>query len=189
MDNILILPEGMLVAVSGDERVLMSSMKGVGLNLDALSHETLYQLQDGIIAELRAWEDRLIQVLHEQRINMDQLKIQRNELVAQSSGLEQVVEDSCRSVPELAVLTKLLVAERVHILAAGVHEAWEEMTKVQLEMNLQIIKMQLKVQPSTTPEFKEQCTCTIQMGLEQIGQETLGCIGMLEQALTILMHM
>jgi len=45
------------------------------------------------------------------------------------------------------------------------------------------------VQPSTPSEVREQCTYTIQMGLEQIGWVTQGCTGMLEQALTILTHL
>jgi len=44
-------------------------------------------------------------------------------------------------VPELSIPTDAPVEARIHWLAARVHEAYEEMTKVQLELNLQIAKL------------------------------------------------
>lgn len=41
-DNPFVLPEGALTTISEVDRAAMSSMKGVGLNLAALLHETLY---------------------------------------------------------------------------------------------------------------------------------------------------
>lgn len=122
MGNAFILPEGALAAENEDDWAVMSNMKGVGL--------MPFMLQGGVITELRTWEGRAIQVLHEQKINMDQLSIQRDALVAHASGLEQAVEDACRSVPELAMLANLPAVEWVHSLAARVCEAWEEMAKV-----------------------------------------------------------
>lgn len=111
---------------------------------------------------------------------MDQLSFQHDKLVAQARGLEQAVEDACRSVPELVVPAELSATEQIHRLAAGVREARKETTKVQLELNLQIVELQLKVQPSTPPKVKEQHALAIQMGLEKIGQATQDCIKMLD---------
>lgn len=168
---------------------MISSMKYIGLNLAALLCKILYQLQGGVIVECCAQEGQAIQVLHEQKINMDQLNIQRDVLVAQANGLEQAIEDACRSILKLVVLAELPVAEWVHRLAARVCEAQEEKTNVQLILNLQIVKLRLKAQPSTPPEVREKHARTIQMGLGQIGQVTQGCTGMLEQALTIPTHL
>lgn len=66
-------PEGTLAVESKVDRAAMSSMKGIDLNLVALLFETLYQLKDGVIAELRTREGHVIQVLHKKKINMDQL--------------------------------------------------------------------------------------------------------------------
>jgi len=88
------------------------------------------------MAELHARESRVIQVLSEQKINMEQLSLQRDDLVSQNQHLVQVVDDACQSVPELAILVDLLVEVWIHRLATGVHEAREETTKVQLELNL-----------------------------------------------------
>ena len=78
-------------------------IKGLGLNLVALPRETLYLLQDGIMTELCARESRAIQVLSEQKINIEQLSLQHNELVSQNQQLEQLVDDTCRHVPDLAI--------------------------------------------------------------------------------------
>lgn len=75
MGNTFILPEGVLLAANRDDRAAMSNMKGVSLNLATLSCEILYQLQDGVITELCTQEGPTIQVLHEKKINMDQLNI------------------------------------------------------------------------------------------------------------------
>jgi len=58
----------------------------------------------------------------------------------------------------------------VHIwkLIAGVREAKEEMAKVQLELNLQIAELQLKAQPSTPSEVKEQRASAITKGIAEI---------------------
>lgn len=58
--------------------------------------------------------------------------------------------------PELAIQAEELVEARVRKLAAGVRDSREEMTKVQMELNLQMVELQLKVQPSTPLEVKEQ---------------------------------
>ena len=70
-------------------------MKGLGLNLASLARETLYLLQDGMMAELHARESCAIQVLSEQKINMEQLTLQNDELVSQNQQLMQVVGDAC----------------------------------------------------------------------------------------------
>lgn len=44
----------------------------------------MYQLQDGIIAELCVREGRAIQVMSEQKINIEQLSLQRDKLVSQN---------------------------------------------------------------------------------------------------------
>ena len=71
-------------------------------------------------------------------------------------------------VPKLAIPTEAPAKVRTRRLAAGVHEVKEEMAKVQLELNLQIAELQLKAQPSTPPEVREQRTSAITMGIEEI---------------------
>lgn len=54
-------------------------------------------------------------------------------------------------VLELAIQAEELLEACIWKLATGVHEEKEEMVRVQLELNLQIAKLQLKAQPSTSP--------------------------------------
>ena len=54
------------------------------------------------------------------------------------------MEEACEMVLELAIQAKELVEVHVQKLAAAVHEEKEEMAKVQVELNLQIAKVQLK---------------------------------------------
>ena len=62
------------------DRPTISTLKCIRINMVALSQETLYILQDGIIAELWARESRVLQVLSEQKINMEQLNLQCDEV-------------------------------------------------------------------------------------------------------------
>ncbi len=59
MTNTIVLPGGALIAENEADRPMVSSLKGVGLNIDALPWEKLYLLQDGVTTELRA---RVIQM-------------------------------------------------------------------------------------------------------------------------------
>ena len=58
-------------------------------------------------------------------------------------------------VLELAILAEALAEACIRRLATGVHKAKEEMDNVQLELNFQIAKLQLKAQPSTPLEVRE----------------------------------
>lgn len=54
------LLEGALVAANEADRFVVNVIKGLGLNLAALSRETLYLLQDGITTEMHARESHAI---------------------------------------------------------------------------------------------------------------------------------
>lgn len=67
---------------------------------------------------------------------MEQLSLQRDKLLSQNQHLVQMIDDACQSIPKLAILADIPVEARIQRLAAGVYEAREEITKVQLELNL-----------------------------------------------------
>ena len=71
MANTIVLPEGALTVENEDNKATVRKIKGLGLNLATLLGDTLCQLQDGITAELRAREGRAIQVMSEQKINIE----------------------------------------------------------------------------------------------------------------------
>ena len=63
------------------------------------------------------------------------------------------------------------------------------MTKVQLELNLQIIDLWLKVQPSTPSEVREQHASAITVGLEEISSVVRDCTRMLEESFEVLTNL
>ena len=73
--NTIVLPEGALLTTNEVDRPTVSELKGLGINMVALPRETLYVLQDGITADVRVRESRTLQVLSEQKINMEQLSL------------------------------------------------------------------------------------------------------------------
>lgn len=82
MANTIVLSEGALTTKSKEDRAAVGRMKGLGLNLATLPWDTLYQLEDGITTELCAREGRVIQVLSEQKINIEQLNMQHDKLAS-----------------------------------------------------------------------------------------------------------
>jgi len=80
----IVLSEGALVISNEADKPLVSTLKGLSVNLVSLPRDILYVLQNGITAELRARESRALQFLSEQKINMEQLSLQRNELVSKN---------------------------------------------------------------------------------------------------------
>lgn len=73
--NTIVLLEGAVTTKNEDDRAAVGKINGLGLNLAARSWDTLYQLQDDIIVELRAREGHAIQVLSEYKINIEQLSL------------------------------------------------------------------------------------------------------------------
>ena len=61
---------------------MVSRLTGVEINMAMFPRETLYVLKDGVTAELRAKEGRALQVMSEKRINIEQLSLKHNEVMA-----------------------------------------------------------------------------------------------------------
>lgn len=65
---------------------------------------------------------RAIQVLSEQKLNLEQLNLQCDNLVAQNQGLEQAMEEAYSNILELAMPMALPTMENIHQLASGVRK-------------------------------------------------------------------
>lgn len=63
--NMIMLPDGALTIEKEANRAMVSSSKGVRLNMVTLPREMLYLLQDRVIAELQAKESHALQVMSE----------------------------------------------------------------------------------------------------------------------------
>ncbi len=60
MTKNFMFPKGALVVANEVDRAIMGGIKDLSLNLAALPLEAMYQLQDGVIAELRAREGHVL---------------------------------------------------------------------------------------------------------------------------------
>lgn len=125
-------------------------------------------------------------MLSKQRINIEKLILQHDEVIAQNQQLKQMVEEACCRVPGLEIMTNLPVGVRVHKLASGFCKEKEEVRRVHLDLNLQTVELQLKAQPSMPSEVREKHTSAIQKGLEEIRQAIQNCTAMLEESFTVL---
>ena len=63
------------------------------------------------------------------------------------------------------------------------------MAKFQLKLNLYIVELRLKVQPSTPPEVREQHASAITSGLEEISSAVRDCTRMLEESFEVLTNL
>jgi len=187
--NTIVLPEGTLVTTNEADRPTISALKRIGINMDTLPWETLYILQDGITVELQTRESRALHVLNEQKINMEQLSLQHNEVVSHNWKMVEVLEEACQMVPKLAIPVDAPAEARIDRLVVGVCEAWEDMTKVQLELNLQMAESRLKAHPSTPPKVREQRASAIVSGLEEIGSVVRDYTKMLEESFEVLTNL
>ena len=74
--SVIVLLDGALTTENEADRPIVSTLKGVGLNLAVLLHKALHLLQDGVIAELKVHEHHTVQVINEHRINNEQMVLQ-----------------------------------------------------------------------------------------------------------------
>lgn len=84
MSNTIVLLQGALMTSKEADKPSVSALNGIGVNIAAFRHETLYVLWDGITAELQARESHALQFLNEKKINVEQLSLHHDELVSQN---------------------------------------------------------------------------------------------------------
>jgi len=73
----------------------------------------------------------------------------------------KVMAEACRSILELDIPKVEQVDVWVQKLTIGVCDACTKLAKIELKLNLKIREFQLKAQPSTLTEIKEQCESTM----------------------------
>lgn len=161
VNNMIVLLDGALTIQNEANRSTVSSLRGVRLNMAMLPREMLYLLQDGVTIKLKARESHALQVMSEQHINIEQLGLLCNEAIEKNKKIMQVVEEAYQMVLELAIQGEELVEVLVCKFSIGVHETQVEKAKVRLDQNLQIVELQLKAQPSTLLQIREQCTTSV----------------------------
>jgi len=116
---------------------IASTLKKVKLNLAMLPSEPLHTLQDGVIAELQAREQCMLNVISEQNINNAQMLVEMaftidlvKKIIENNEHTIVVVVEACRTVSELNILKYAHVDAKIQKLTAGVHDARTMLAKV-----------------------------------------------------------
>lgn len=89
-------------------------------------------------------------------------------------------------VLELAIQAEEPAEMHIRKLPARACKAKEEISKVQLELNLQIAELQLKAQPSTPPKVKKQCTSTITTTIAEVNGAVKDCTKLFKELFEVL---
>lgn len=101
-------------------------------------------------------------MLSEQKSNNEHIFIEKTTALEAWKKVQEkndhtatVVATACRTILELHIPEEAPVEANIQKLDAGVRDSKTEMAKAQFELNLKIIDLELKTQPSTPPEVKE----------------------------------
>lgn len=105
----------------------------IKLNIATLSNETIHALHAGVAEELRAREQHALNLISEYKVNNEKMFIEKTQalkeketLQVHSSRLESTVVEACKTLPELHIPEDAQPEAKIRKLAAGVHEAKEE---------------------------------------------------------------
>lgn len=69
--------------------------------------------------------------------------------------------------------------------SCGIRDAKAEVERVQFELNMEIIELQLKSQPSTPLEVREQCGVAIKEGMATVDVVVVDCTTLFEQEMEL----
>lgn len=96
-----------------------------------------------------------------------------------------MVAEACRTVSELHIPEEAPLEAKIRKLAAGVRNAKIEVARVQFELNMKITELELKSQPSTPLEVREQREVVVKDAIANIDAAVVDCTMLFEQAMEI----
>ena len=111
------------------------------------------------------------------------------DLTDKNQYIIKVVDEACCTVPELEIPKAELVEVWVWKLATGVRDTCIELERVQLELNLKIVELQLKPQPSTLPEIEEQHETAVKYMLATVESALKDYTTLFEQSLEVVTYL
>lgn len=86
---------------------------------------------------------------------------------------------------ELHILEEAPPEAKIRKLAAGVCNAKTEVAQVQFELNMKITKLELKSQPSTPPEVREQREAAVKDSISTVDAAVVHCTTLFEQGMEV----
>ncbi len=104
---------------------------------------------------------------------------------AQNEQTATVVAEACRIVPKLHIPQEVSVETKISKLATVVRDTKMEVAMVQFELNLKITKLQLKLQPSTPLEVREQCKAPVKDGIVVVDATVVDCPMLFKQSMEV----
>jgi len=162
------LPDGALTVEAKDDQATIHALQKVMLDLVVIPREALRTLHDGVIIELWALEQRELNIISEQKVNNSQIFSKNTStielfkaIMMNNEHTTMVVTEACSFVPELDIQEDAPMDEWIQKLVVGVHKSRSKLSKVQLELNINITEFALRDQPSTPLKLKEQCEVAI----------------------------
>lgn len=86
---------------------------------------------------------------------------------------------------ELHIPEEALLEAKIQKLAVVIREVKEEVARVQFELNTKIIELVLKLQPSTSPKVREQCSAAVKEGIAIVDVAVVDCTNLFEHAMDV----
>lgn len=131
------LPNASLGTEAADDKVIISSLNNVGLNLTMLPNGFLHTLQVGVIVEFRSRESCELSLMSEHRVNNEKMftknieELQAKEKIqVQYAQLMVAMEKACRMVPNIHILEEEPLEAKIKELVAVVWDAKVEMARL-----------------------------------------------------------
>jgi len=126
-----------------------------------------------------------LECISEKNVNNAQMVVQKNYaidllIIEKNEHMTKVVAEACRTVTELDIPKDASVDVRIRKLTVGVREERTELSKLQFELNLKITELELRAQPSTPLEVKEQRTTAVKDAVAAVDVAVKDCTALFE---------
>lgn len=95
------------------------------------------------------------------------------------------IAEACKTIPKLYIPKEESLEAKIRKFYASACDAKTEVEKVQFELNLRIIEIKLKSQPSTPTEVKEQQEAIVKDGVVAIDVVAADCTALYQKSMEV----
>ena len=100
-----------------------------------------------------------------------------------------MVFEACITIPKLHIPEEASMEANIKKLPVGVCDAKTEMAKVQFQLNLKFIELELKSQPSNPPEIREQCDAVVKDAVTTVDVAVAYCTMLFQQSMEVITNL
>jgi len=83
----ILFPDGSIRVESAEDHIILITIKDLGLNIEALSNETLHALHRGVANELRPREQCGLNLISEYKVNNEQMFVETMQTLKEKEAL------------------------------------------------------------------------------------------------------